>query len=341
MADGCGLTISSKTQRNGFNLKQTLELFGALGRMNPLKPASRQSKASEDFGAFAARTLRSRWRKYRRQLKKCRQACTESSVHHLRVAIRRLGSALEVFATVHTSRALRKAAGRLERQLGLLGPLRDTHVQWESIQELLPRFPGLEKISRFLKKEEKKSVRALGRKIRKIKVEKIGRLIKGDLIPALGRLTAPGQQAKAKRGLRRSIDQAFAAVAEKHASLDASDAGSIHALRIAFKHFRYRVEALLPILPEITRAHLEQMRRWQLAMGRIQDLEILLHLIQSFRSERTDPGPPDFRAVEKLLTGQQASAVEAFVHSAGQVAGFWKAAAPSRARGVRAQNSER
>lgn len=305
--------------------------------MKCLKAAPEQSKTTVDFSDFAGRTLRARWRKYRRELKKCGRKCTESSVHNLRVAIRRLSSALEVFSAVHASSALQRAAGRLDKQLRLLGPLRDTHVQGESIRELLPRFPQLKKISRFLRKQEDKSVRELGRKIRTIKFEKLKRLLKGDLLPALERPTEPSRQEMVKGRLRRSIDQAFAAVAEKHARLDAADPDSIHALRIAFKHFRYRAEALRPILPELTQAQLEQMRRFQLAMGRIQDREILQHLIQSFHSKRTDADQADFGAVERLLIRQQAAAVTTFVHSANRVFGFWKGAAAPRAGAVRAR----
>ena len=308
-----------------------------LGMMKCLKAAPEQSKTAVDFSDFAARTLRARWRKYRRELKKCGRKCTESSVHNLRVAIRRLSSALEAFSAVHTSQLLQKAAGRLDKELRLLGPLRDTHVQGESIRGLLPRFPELKKVSRFLRKQENKSVRELGRKIRTIKVEKLKRLLKGDLLRALERLTEPSRQEMAEGRLRRSIDQAFAAVAEKHARLDAADPDSIHAMRIAFKHFRYRVEALHPILPEITQVQLEQMRRFQLAMGRIQDREILLHLIQSFHSNQRKAGLADFRAVEQVLTRQQAAAVKTFVHTADRVSGFWKGDAAPSVGAVRAR----
>ena len=282
-------------------------------------PDPKRSGLSE-FGRFAARALRRRWRKYRGELKQCRHHCAESSVHNLRVAIRRLCSILEVQAELQAGPETAEVVRRLGKQLRWLGPLRDTHVQREHLQALRPRFPELKMIIRFLEKRERKLMRQARRKMSRIDPGELKELLESRDLRLTRLAGASGDRAWARS--LRAVDGAFRAVRRRFERLEAARPDSIHRLRLAFKDFRYRVEALAPVLPGASRGRLERMRHFQSAMGRIQDREILVELIQSFAasSKRDQAG---LRPVEQLLTRQQSAAIRAFVRSAKRVLDFW------------------
>ena len=284
-------------------------------------PARKRSGPAE-FRGFAERALRRRWRRYRQELKRCRRCCTEPAVHRLRVSIRRLCSMLEVQAEIQACPETHDVVRRLSKQLGWLGPLRDAHVRRKSLQVLLPRFPELERIIRFLEKREEKLVRQAHRKIGRIDQAKLKRL------RARHKKLALRKGSTAERAWVRSlraIDAAFRVVVQRFERLNVARPDSIHRMRVAFKDFRYRVEALAPVLPGMTKLRLARMRQFQTAMGRIQDREILVELIRSFegRKRRDRQG---LRSVEKLLTRQQSAGIRAFVRSAHRVLDFWEPA---------------
>ena len=61
-----------------------------------------------------------------------------------------------------------------------------------------------------------------------------------------------------------------------------ADPKTIHRTRIAFKRFRYMVDALSPLLPTVTDKHRQAMHDYQSMMGGIQDLKVLLTALDEF-----------------------------------------------------------
>ena len=57
-----------------------------------------------------------RWKKYRKELRRCRKECSEESVHDLRVATRRLVGWIDIVQLTMPDKRLRKVRQVLKKQ---------------------------------------------------------------------------------------------------------------------------------------------------------------------------------------------------------------------------------
>ena len=79
-----------------------------------------------------------------------------------------------------------------------------------------------------------------------------------------------------------------------YAQVDASQPGTIHHLRLAFKKFRYMAEIVQPMIPGMPEKYMERMHKYQSTMGDIHDIEVFLSALADFSEEgadRFDPKP--------------------------------------------------
>ena len=89
--------------------------------------------------------------------------------------------------------------------------------------------------------------------------------------------------------LLRSVDRAFSRTRQLRARIDPRDTRTIHRTRVAFKKFRYMVEALAEYLPGGDRPSAwPAMRHYQTMMGEIQDAEVLLRTLDKFLRKQAD-----------------------------------------------------
>jgi len=88
----------------------------------------------------------------------------------------------------------------------------------------------------------------------------------------------------------------------------------IHRIRIAFKKFRYMVEALSGIMPGISDRQVRAMQAYQKSMGKIQDVEVLLARLEKFvkREDVTEGLLSSFR---RNMLSRRASLVKRFLAS--------------------------
>ena len=118
------------------------------------------------------------------------------------------------------------------------------------------------------------------------------------------------------------MSQAFARVARLCRHVRAGDTKTIHRTRIAFKRFRYMVEALAPLLPAVTPDHRRAMRGYQCMMGDIQDMEVLLAALDKFvQKEGVDAGSA--RRLKKELVRWRQLLIQIYLNAAGRLRRFW------------------
>ena len=118
------------------------------------------------------------------------------------------------------------------------------------------------------------------------------------------------------------MDRAFVRTRQRWTQIRPQDAQTIHRTRVAFKKFRYMVEALGDFLPWLTDNHLAGMRHYQSMMGEIQDAEVLLRTLDKFlRKQETMPeAAGQFR--EELLRRRQ-RLIRVYLGAAEQLLEFW------------------
>ena len=286
--------------------------------------ATPRAKPPTDFQALILDSLHDRWRTFRSELKRCQKKFSEEAVHDLRVATRRLISTLDLVDRIHPETKLRKARRALKKQLDTFSPLRDVQVQLLSIEKMLPSFPELQGFYDSLMQREHKLVQRLSIDLKGIKTGKI----KARVARAAGQLeilldTPAAQQEKRTEAIQ-AVEIAFNRVVECKQAIDPSDSASIHRMRVAFKKFRYLVEALAPVLRYVTSQQLKAMDAFQGSMGDIQDADVLLTNVRTFARQRgTECEAALAHALEELFR-RRTALIESFLGSAATLFTFWK-----------------
>ncbi|MBI2947465.1 MAG: CHAD domain-containing protein [Verrucomicrobia bacterium] len=243
-------------------------------------------------------------------------------MHDSRVESRRLLSVFELLGALSTGGQPEKGRRNLKRYLDTFDELRDTHVQLMFVAAQVGDFPGLRSFRDALRKRERRCIKCTAGEIRRIKVGSLRRSIRAmeeELrSPPRG---ASRTQLRPSR-LVRVLQQAFTRVERQHRRVAPDDTASIHRVRIAFKRFRYMIEAVAPLLPGASQRHLERLRKFQSLMGEIQDTEVLLATVERFQNN----GKLDSliaAAFRVQLLHRRRRFIGAYLKQAGHLRKFW------------------
>lgn len=267
-----------------------------------------------------AGSLHTQWRRYRKRLKRCQEQFSEKAVHDSRVETRRLLATVELLRAFISEPEVKKARRALKAHLDSFDQLRDTQVQLVYVEHLLKRFPAAREFDAWLRERETRFIRESRKAVRKIRTRRLGKRI-----AAFEReLKQHHQEMKPDRGFMRAqeaIRQAFARVAKLCRRVTAADTETIHRTRIAFKRFRYMVDALAPLLPALTEQHRQVMRGYQSMMGDIQDVEVLMATLEKFIHQE-----PDRRGTQRLRAEfgrRRTQLIRVYLNAAGKLQQFW------------------
>jgi CHAD domain-containing protein len=287
--------------------------------------ATRRARPLSDLRALMLESLHGRWRALRDELKRCRKRYSEEAVHDLRVATRRLISTLELVDRIHPDANLRKARRTLKKQLDLFGPLRDVQVQLPTIEKMLPSFPELQEFSQVLAKRERQLKQRLRLELKGLKTGKIRKSVATAAKQLAALPDTPAMRRKHRAEAILAVETAFDRVVERKQAVAPTDGASIHRMRVAFKKFRYMVEALGPLRGHTTGKQLKAMNAFQDSMGDIQDAEVLLADVEAFARSRGIEGELALARALDELARRRTALIETFLGSADTVFTFWKA----------------
>lgn len=258
--------------------------------------------------------LESRWKTYLAELKRCRAEFSNEAVHDLRVALRRLLSLVQLLNSVEPRLRLRKLSRALKTQLDEFDELRDTQVMLAEISETIQELSGLEPLQNHLERVERRSLKDLRKKLRKLDLKEITRRIR----KAHDALTAQ-EKADAAAPILGSVDDAFLVARQRLGRVDPSQPATIHRVRVAFKKFRYMVEIAQPLLDGFPEANLKRMNEYQTLMGEIQDAEVFQQTLADFYASSSAPEP-----VRRHYEARHADAVSAYLKSRDMLDTFWR-----------------
>ena len=289
-----------------------------------MKTRAAPSPAPPRIHKHLSGSLKAQWKSFRKQLQRCQRHCSEEAVHDLRVEIRRLLSALElVGAFLHEDR-VKKARKLLKHHLDTFAELRDIQVQCLAAHQLARRFPAAAPFLSALTRREERAARQTRKHLRRSAPVRLGRLLdhfRDELRTRRKSERGPHDFAAACR----AVGRAFAVALRRRERLDPEVPDTIHRTRIAFKKFRYMVEALAPLLPRVTPARLRSLRNYQALMGPIQDAEVLLRSYDDF-CQGQDLAAPAVRALRAELDRHRRQLIQIYLRHADQLSQFWPAA---------------
>ena len=265
-------------------------------------------------------SLCTQWRRYRKQLKRCQRKFSEAAVHKSRVETRRLLATVELLCAFFPERDLKKARRALKDHLDSFDQLRDTQVQLVYVEHLLKTNPASKRFCTWLREREERFVSESRKAVKRIKTRRLGKRIAG-FQSELEDLRKDSKPERAFSMAQGAIRLAFARVAQLCRHVRADDTETIHRTRIAFKRFRYMVEALAPLLPSVTDQHRQAMRGYQSMMGDIQDVEVLLVTLEKFIQHGNEDSYTERLRTE--FTRRRGQLIRVYLNAAGKLEQFW------------------
>lgn len=277
--------------------------------------------AMPDVLKHLADSLAAQRRRYRKRVRRCQQRFSAESVHDVRVESRRLLAALALLRAFLPERDLKKARRTLKQHLDTFDQLRDTQVQLAYVQQMPRSFPMADKFRAWLSDREQRFTREARHSFKRVKTKRLSRRVAAleENIEDLRRHTSRLRAFQIATG---AVDRAFDSVARASRRVRPGNSTTIHRTRVAFKRFRYMVEALSPLLPGVTGEHRRAMHGYQSMMGDIQDVEILLGAFEEFiRSEDVDG-----RSARKLrmeLRRRRQWLIQVYMNASGKLRQFW------------------
>lgn len=252
------------------------------------------------------------------KLKQCRSEFSEAAVHDLRVAARRLLAFVEAARLLESSRKPLKVRDQLKDLIGSFNKLRDAQVMLANLDAHMDEEPSLKPLRQHL----------LGRELRLLRE---ARQAADDFeAAALKRRLASLRRRLAERLAQpdldvdpfAAVDEAFAVVVSRDQAAKADQPETIHRVRLAFKKFRYRLEIVQAAVPGLPKNHLKHLDTYQTIVGRIQDAETFLALLDRYAKRHPDYQAEAARAYYVHL---RAMAIDAWLADRGALAAFWRA----------------
>jgi CHAD domain-containing protein len=277
--------------------------------------------ATADVLKHLADSLHAQWRRYRKRLRRCQVRFSEEAVHDSRVETRRLLATVELLGAFISQSEIKKARRALKHHLDTFDQLRDTQVQLVYVSRMTRAFPAARAFRNWLLRREARFTRETRRAIKHIKTGRLGRRV-AAFEAQIRHERNRRPRARAFDALLREMDRAFARVAQLSRRVKAADTATIHRTRVAFKRFRYMVEALSPLLPAVTDEHRRAMHGYQSMMGDIQDVEVLLAALDKFtRSGEIDLKPA--RQLRNEFLRRRKWLIRVCLNAADKLRQFW------------------
>jgi CHAD domain-containing protein len=281
------------------------------------KAAPRPTDPAVNAARVIASAVRHQWARSRDEMAKAVHQGGMARVHDLRVALRRLLSALELAEAIGAP-APDKVVRRLERALGSLSPLRDLEVERQTLDGMSEREPALADIALALEERRASLANAL--------TKKLGRFQRGETERSLehtaSRLELETDSKQAvKQLVLGGVARRYAKFDQRRRAIADADHEALHRVRIAFKKYRYAVEVALPLLPPSAERCLAAMKHFQNELGAIQDASVLLHTLHRLARMRRSKTSKRRRALLALLKREQHQRVQVMLGAlAAQVA---------------------
>lgn len=283
---------------------------------------TRAARKQADVLQHLGGSLHRQWRQYRKRLKRCQKHFSEEAVHRSRVETRRLLATIELLSAFIPEREIAKARRALKDHLDSFARLRDTQVQLRYLEHLVRAFPAARQFRQWLRKREARDVRRTRKAVRNIKTRRLGKRLAmfEKELRRRRKKTPPGRAFVLAQG---AIRLAFGRVAELCRRVKATDTRTIHRTRVAFKRFRYMVDALSPLLPAVSEEHRQAMRGYQSLMGDIQDVEVLLAALDQFiEREQNDRESLHLRAE---FARRREQLITVYLNASDKLSQFWPA----------------
>ena len=254
---------------------------------------SRRQEPGEAIKRFAATALLRRLQNIAKEIEGVRRAEDIEYIHRIRVASRRMRSALQHLQSCLDSPAVRLWGKEVRRITERLGEARDLDVQLEAVRDYRDSLPddadnaGVDRLALRLRQRRSR----VQPRIEKALDRFVGSGVIDDMQDHLTPLAEP-----AKDEHRAEVQYPTGWVLAGNAILEQLDElhrhdpylpepenrEELHAMRIAFKRLRYTLELFNPIYNEELKPHIKTIKRGQSLLGDLHDCDVWEEFLETF-----------------------------------------------------------
>jgi CHAD domain-containing protein len=202
----------------------------------------------------------------------------------------------------------------------MLNLLRDTQVQIIFIRRLIVNHPILERFLALLLYNENETVNKMYRKLSELDFEEIEGLAVFYRLDIKNKLT---DDEFIKRTIKETLETYYQNICGLIEQIDRDNPATIHKLRLAFKKFRYTIEALEPII-NVTKHDLKVLHAFQTVMGKIQDNCIIHRNLSSHIENQIIIPKVRFSPVLNEILRQRELLINSFMNRINIISNFWE-----------------
>jgi CHAD domain-containing protein len=250
------------------------------------------------LGHAARRILAGRLADVRKPEAGFQEGVDDESVHQMRVALRRLRAALQVFRPLG---GLRKLERQVKRMQDALGDVRDLHVQAAWLDGASGKAekdkPGVRAGITLLRDARLAQLDAREHRLR----AELERWVERTVPKLLARMdTLEDRHRFGGRRVREHLRRRLRRVQQRmEAYMDAPDSESAHELRKDVKKLRYELEIFQPAFRRTMDALMEVLVPLQDGLGELHDADVRLEVFERLAAEAT---PRERKAARALLS---------------------------------------
>jgi CHAD domain-containing protein len=258
-----------------------------------------------------------RWDKIIARLNRCRSDFNEENVHDLRVSIRRMMALLAMCRAVMPGLKSKSLRRELKAHLDSLDGMRDTQIMLLFLNRYFRKQEAAAPLVAYLNLQEAQLLRQVAYEIGMINDTLMTGMVhslRGALEQTLTGTGVAGQ-------ILAAVDEAYADVQWRQVNVDPENPASVHALRIAFKKFRYMLEVAGTLVPPMPTSRPQALHHYQGLMGDIQDMVVFLGFIDQFAAENPQF---DISAVRVFVIQKRDERLAYFLARINQLNRFWR-----------------
>ena len=278
---------------------------------------------------FLAKELQVAWKAFLRRWRKCRTKPSESAVHALRVEARRLLAELELLSGLGLDAEAGPLGQPIKKLLSALSKLRDVQVQRELLKAWKPEFADRSWLERELRRLARRQRRRVEDKLEDFPARRLAGDVRALAKAVRARGKTPIKRAQDAKLLILIVNRSFARVCALQRRVRVSEPATVHAVRVAFKAFRYQVEFLAPQLGLTEATYLERLRKFQSHLGNFNDADVWLARLDELLAEH--PKRAGLVPLRRAVVAQAGRLLKRSVAELAKVATYWP---PSTATGT-------
>ena len=238
-------------------------------------------------------------------------------IHRMRVATRRLRSALRIFDDCFGRKAHKKIVKDIRDVTRALGEARDLDVQLELLSEEAPKYktvrlaPGIKRLQLRLGQRRTKAQEHVVAAMDELEQDQVIEELLAWAEPLIGNvgevyLYSPALYQLAFDGVQTQIAELLSHEEYIH---DPANVTQLHEMRISAKRLRYTLEAFEDLYGKALKTYINQVKKLQDLLGTIHDADVWMEMIPDLIAEERELILLFFdneRPLRRLLPGLEA-----------------------------------